>query len=101
MTEEQLESLRREAIRQLEQEQQQRDAKRADLQKQARELEAADSSAAGCVLRARQPFTDASKCPLCWIWRGELVNLTAVASESDDWDRFSCPTGHKFEFPTA
>lgn len=99
MTKEHLESVRLEAIRQLEQEQQTRDAKRAKLQQEQANLEAADRSAAGTMLRAQKAFTEASKCPLCWIWQGELATLSALPSDNDDWDRFRCARGHEFEFP--
>lgn len=95
-----------EAIKQLEREHAQRDKERRAVQAQQRELEAksakleaAERAAPGQMLRAKTPFTHPTKCRVCWIWDGELANLTPLEG-TNDVERFSCPRcKQEFETP--
>lgn len=98
MSRRELESIRVEALRQLQQEQQQRDWQLAYLKDQIAELEAARRASAAAMVRATQPLSGLSKCPQCWIWSAEKAELKPVPEDNDELDRFRCTRGHEFNF---
>ena len=95
------ESLRQDAIRQLEQEEQNRTAKLRELHQAIAELEAKQEPFVNRLLRAQRPLTDTSVCPRCWIWDGERNPLAALThEESDGFDLFRCiKCGQEIEAP--
>lgn len=91
MTSEQGDEYRREVIRRLEQEKQERDAKRAELEQANAKLEAEDRAAANAMLRAQSPALLSDICPSCWIKHGVKSKLHAAEHEDPDhYDRMQC-----------
>jgi DNA repair exonuclease SbcCD ATPase subunit len=98
MTSEQGDEYRREIVRRLEQEKQNRDAKRAELEQAKAKLEAEDRASAGAMLRAQAPSLLSDICPSCWIKHGRKSKLHAVQHEDPDhYDRMQCRSCDYFE----
>jgi len=91
MLDRKLEALRAEALRKLEQEKQNRNAKQAELIAEQAKLDAAESASSGQLLRAQSPLPASGVCPTCWVWDGEQIPLNARNSRSNDYDLFRCP----------
>lgn len=95
-----LESIRQNAIRQLEQEEQDRAAELRELQQTIAKLEAEQGAAVNRKLRAQKPLTDTSACPRCWIWDGVVSELKPIGHDaSDRFDLFRCKCGQEVGAP--
>jgi len=94
----QLEVFRLEAIRQLENEQQDRAAKIRELHQAIADFEATETSLVQAILRANKPLKG-SKCPRCWIWDGELIDMKPIPGDAQ-FDKFRCgKCGQELEAP--
>lgn len=89
MLDKELERFRLEAIRQLENEQQKRDAQLTELQEAIVKLEATNSLLPHQILRAKHPLPAGAICPRCWVWDGEKIEIGSVNSSTND-DLFRC-----------
>jgi hypothetical protein len=85
---EQLEAMRLEAIRQLEQERQDRDRERRQLEQSMAALDLEGREAPHRLSRAKKPLADHA-CPRCWIWDGKMFDLKSVG-RNGDVERFLC-----------
>ena len=78
----------REAATQIAEQQYARAQRYRELEREKAEVENKEPSLQAAALRADKPLPERA-CPRCWIWDGELVELTPMPSRTDD-DLFRC-----------